>query len=548
MLQEIISAIQSQSSFQEIIRAIHAGNPPENLALPRSARLPVLAALLRAVDVPILLITDRSDYALTLIDELALWTSDDLQLFFPEPNPLFYEKAPWGITTRRDRLLALTALAAHQIPGAPKPDKPPILIAPARAVMARTLPRRDFVKATRSLKTGQIIQLDELTRNWVSLGYEAVNTVIGPGQFARRGGILDIWPPAAENPTRLEFFGDEIDTLRYFNPSTQRTFKSHEKLLVTPAREYIVETNAPKVTAEDEEISEFHIPSLHPNPASILDYLPQNALVAIDNLDTFQDTILEFEEQAVSLRKDYIEDGTIPDDFPIPYLTWDQIQDSLPLNRTLALGPMGGSDDIEDMLTLAEQFSPNPRFGGQIKPLLEHLAQSATEGDEIVIVSRQVARLEELWIEHYKPIASPTLAPIFVKGSLADGWIFNTDTPPKIRLLTDGELFGWQRPRPRQRHRPVAEAPETAYADLNPGDWVVHVDHGVGKFIGLVKRVIENTEREYLCVEYAENDQLFVPVHGLLPKFFLTLSQGMLDSFEMFFSFHFLGHNRERSQ
>ena len=513
MLSQILSSIQSQTSFHEIVQALRDGKPPANLALPRATRLPVLAALHRSSDVPILLITDRTDYAIHLVDELSLWDSEDLLLFFPEPNPLFYEKAPWGITTRRDRLLALTILASHQIPGAPRPKTAPILIAPARAVMARTLPRHDFVKATRILKPGQIVQLDQLTRNWVSLGYETVNTVIGPGQFARRGGILDIWPPAAENPTRLEFFGDEIDTLRHFNPATQRTFGSHEKLLVTPAREYILGSDTARAIIADEEISEFHIPSLHPSPASILDYLPQNALVAIDNLDTFQDTILEFEEQAISLRKDYVEDGTIPDDIPVPYLTWDQIQDSLPPNRTFALGPTGSVNEVEDRPALARQFSSNPRFGGQIKPILEYLAQTATQGDQIVIISRQIARLEELWTEHYKPIATPTLAPIFVKGSLADGWALETETPPNIHLLTDGELFGWQRPRPRQRHRPVAEAPEAAYTDLSIGDWVVHVDHGVGKFAGLVKRTIENTEREYLCVEYAESDQLFVPVH-----------------------------------
>ena len=83
----------------------------------------------------------------------------------------------------------------------------------------------------------------------------------------------------------------------------------------------------------------------------------------------------------------------------------------------------------------------------------------------------------------------------------------------RVHLLTDGEIFGWSRPQPRRRYRPTAEAPESIYADLQPGDWVVHVDHGIGKYMGLVQRAEGNVQQEYLCVEYAEQDQLFVPIH-----------------------------------
>jgi len=514
MLSTVVSVLQSQTAFQEIIQAIQAGEPLPNLALPRAARLAVLSALHHELSVPILLLTGRTDFALNLADELPLWIPSSTRLFFPEPNPLFYENAPWGATTRRDRLLALITLAAHQIPGIPKPQTTPIIIAPARAVMTRTIPRRDFIKATRTYKLEQIVQPDELTRSWVSLGYEPVNTVIAPGQFARRGGILDIWPADAANPTRIEFFGDEIDTLRHFNPGTQRTLESHKRLFIPPAREYLLRDAAPQDLPADQAISEFYIPRLHPSPASILDYLPRETLVIIEHEDAFHDTIDDIEEQSVSLRKDYIEDGTLPEDFPIPYLSWDQIQDSLPRNRTLALGPVRGSVDFDSPPpSISERFTPNPRFGGQLKPVLEYFSRIATQGDQIVVVSRQTTRLEELWRTHYKPISTPTRAPLFIKGSLADGWVLTTDEVPNIHLLTDGELFGWQRPRPRQRHRPVAEAPEAAYADLNPGDWVVHVDHGVGSFVGLVRRKIDSVEREYLCIAYAESDQLFVPVH-----------------------------------
>jgi transcription-repair coupling factor (superfamily II helicase) len=514
MLSEVISTIRSQVAFKEIEQSIQSGDILPNLSLSRAARLPVLAALHQTSDAPILLLTDRTDYALTLVDELSIWASESSLLFFPEPNPLFYESAPWGVTTRRDRLLGLITLASAQIPGVKKQTNPPIIIAPARAIMSRTLPRHTFIKATRTIKVGQIIQPDQLVRNWVSLGYQVENTVIAVGQFARRGGILDIWPANSNYPTRLEFFGDEIDTLRHFNPSTQRTIDSHELVLIPPAREYLQKEGFQYDLPENNEISEFHIPLLHPAPASILDYLPNNALVIIDNHVAFQETINEIEEQSLSLRQDSIEDGSISEDFPIPYLTWDQIQDSLPPERTLIFGPMMGlTEDVQTHQSLGEHFSPNPRFGGQLKSVLEHLSQVAKGGDQIVIVSRQAKRLKELWDDYYKPISSPSISPVFSKGSLSDGWVLSTDEQPNIYLLTDGEIFGWQQPRPRKRPRPVAEAPEAPYADLNPGDWVVHIDHGVGNFTGLVRRTIDGAEREYLRVEYAESDQLFVPVH-----------------------------------
>ena len=203
---------------------LEAGKSQPPLGLRRSARLPVLAGLYSELKRTILIVTDRADRALTIFDELGLWLPNAPRLLFPEPTPLFYENASWGESTRRERLTALTTLAAYHIPGAPHPDQPPILVAPARAIMTRTIPRRDFLKAARTLKVGQVIRIDELS-NLPAVKFRSVNTVIAPGQFARRGGILDIWPTAGVQPIRLEFFGDEIDTLREFDPGTQRTSK-----------------------------------------------------------------------------------------------------------------------------------------------------------------------------------------------------------------------------------------------------------------------------------------------------------------------------------
>jgi transcription-repair coupling factor (superfamily II helicase) len=464
------------------------------------------------LEIPILLITDRTDRALTLADELGLWLPAAQILFFPEPDSLFYENEPWGVTTRRDRLLALTTLVAKQIPGTADNGSNPIIVAPARAVMTKTLPRRDFLKSTRILKLGDQLQPDALTRMWVSIGYEPASIVISPGQFARRGGLLDVWPPADLHPIRIEFFGDEIETMRSFDPNTQRTNEKRERVLVTPALEFLLGQNnlSEKYKVSNElEKTEFHIPIIHPTPAGIVEYLPPGSIVLIDNKDILQDTVYEIEEQSLSLRQQYLEDAILQPDFPVPYLTWDQIQDSLSMKMTIALGPVASSGRSP----LAQNFTPNPRFGGQLKPLMEHIVNTVNHNDRVTVVSRQAFRLDELWKENYTPRELITSSPSFVNGSLSEGWILRLDKDFDLHLLTDGEIFGWRRPQPRKRPRMIAEAPEAAYADLNPGDWVVHIDHGVGRFLGLMQRSIEGSEREYLCVEYAEGDQLFVPVH-----------------------------------
>ena len=503
-------------STTDIIESIQLGENLPSLGLRRSARLPVLAAIRQAVNRPILLLTDRSDYALTLQEEMGIWAPDIPRLFFPEPNPLFYEPAAWGDNTRRDRLTVLTTLASYHIPGAAPPSGSPLIIASARAIMTRTLPRRDFLKATRIIKPGQVINLDTLMRSLAGLGYVLENIVIAPGQFARRGGILDIWPPAEQAPTRLEFFGDEIDTIRCFEPSTQRTIRTIERISITPAREYLVDGidyEFPRDPVSNEvTISEFLIPYLHPTPASILDYLPRDGIVMIDNLGNFQATVEEIEEQAVSLRRDYIDDGTLSESFPVPYLSFSEIEDSLTGRPTYELGPSAAPEESP----LSRLFSTGPRFGGRLKDLMDDMFDHYLQGEHMLVLSRQVARLNELWLERVRAAGDVDVAgvsPTFMEGSLAEGWVFTPVQEKPLHLLTDGEVFGWRRPEPRRRPRVVAEAPEAPYADLQVNDWVVHIDHGIGRFVGLVTRTVDGLEREYLCVEYAENDQLYVPVY-----------------------------------
>ncbi len=466
---------------------------------------------------PLLLVTDRADHALALFDELGFWVRSPHYLL-AEPNPLFYEEAAWGVATRRDRLQVLTALSAYHLPFAKKPESPPIIVASARSLMTRTLPRRDFLKACKKLSANQTIQPEALIREWTRIGYQRVNTVLEPGQFSHRGGLLDVWTSTEANPVRLDFFGDEIETIRQFDPATQRTVEKLESILITPAREFLADT-----LDEQIQLSEFHIPLLHSMPASLLDYLPQKSLIVVDDLSLAEAMANEVEEQALKFRQESIEEGMLSKDFPVPYVPWSELHDTLGSFASVELGHSTEAviSDQLSVTNLAEQFGHDERFGGRLKPFIEYLTPIVEKGEQVLIVSRQSPRLRELWFEHYPDAEHPNLE--FIEASLSEGFTLKLaqaavlgggDTAEsKIHLITDSEIFGWERPQSRIRQKQTAETPESLYADLLVGDYVVHVDHGIGRFAGLVQRQLEGHEREFLAVEYDNADTLFVPVH-----------------------------------
>lgn len=514
-MQLILDKIRSLPQYQQLLSALQSAQLQPGLGLPRSARLPVLASLHQDLNLPILLITDRSNHALSAFDELGFWIKSP-RYHFAEPNPLFYEQAAWGVATRRERLQTLIALSEYHLPFTQKPEVPPIIVTSVRSLMTRTLPRRDFLKACRKLSLNQTIQPDALTHSWAEIGYQRVNTVLEPGQFSKRGGIMDIWAPAETLPVRLDFFGDEIETIRRFDPASQRTVEKLDSILITPSREFIA------AGEQGTELSEFHIPLLHSQPASLLDYLPQKAVVLIDDLSIVESMAAEVEEQAVKFRQDSIAEETLSADFPLPYIPWSELHDSLHGRASVELGhstaevspsPTGSptgvlrEGDRGEGESLASHFGHDERFGGRLKQFVEYAGLVVERGGQIVVVSRQSSRLQELWLESDQRESEPA-NPQFIEASLSEGF-----TIGNLHLITDSEVFGWERPQPRTRQRQVAETPESVYADLQVDDYVVHIDHGVGRFGGLVQRELDGHLREFLAVEYEGGGQLYVPVH-----------------------------------
>jgi transcription-repair coupling factor (superfamily II helicase) len=523
------------------------GEMPAPLGLMRAARAPVVAALARDLNRPILLVTGTVARAQQLVQSLGDWLPDSAKtLRFPEPLTLFYDRAPWTAEIIIGRLRVLSALYNRQEAVRGEEQRPLVVVASARALMQRTLPRHQYRLSVREVHLGQRLDLERTLHRWAGLGYEPVTVVENAGQFSHRGGIIDIFPPADQLPVRIELWGNQVDSIRRFDPATQRSEERVESVTIAPAREALPR-HGPRVAErvtdllkrglpEDlsEELEEhyrgldgaapfpgleFYLPYLYTSPATLLDYLPHNGMLIVDDRWALADSWAELEEEALDLRASVEKSGALPADYPLPYVTWDDWLEMTADRPALTLGH--GREETTSRL--ARSFIPGPRFAGQLRPLLDHIESARMQGDRVVVVSRQARRLADLWstehgsLQPVSPLQDVEEAPhsplVFVRGALNEGWILQPPSGPSTQLLTDGEVFGWRRPAPRRPVHRRKVAPESTFSDLLPGDYVVHVEHGIGIFRGLVTRSIEGGEQEYLLVQYGGEDRLYVPIY-----------------------------------
>lgn len=539
-LQGVLKAIQSEPLYRAGLEQLQSTGPGSTtqLGLIRAAQPVMLAGLATDVEVPLLVISDRSDHAHTLGEQMLAWNPDLTVLRFDEPGVMFYEYAAWTPTSQHSRIKVLTELS-REAPGNL------VVITSAAALMQRTLPRDVFVNHRITLQSGTRLPapVDTLLYNLLNMGYQGASVVTLPGTFSRRGGIIDVYPVHAERPVRIELWGDDIDSLREFEPGTQRSTEEIAEVLIPPAREALP-IHGPVVakalkrwfsehhsddgdprSAEYKQLTdsasfpelETYLPWMVDNEASLLDYLPTDALVVIDDYPALEDRVVDLERQAIERRENAIAHHTFPADMPRPFISWAHIYDSISQH---ILCELGGHPEGHVPGSL---FQPGPRFSGQLRMALDEIAsQVPVPSSHVVIVTRQAGRLAELWNERtYEGVRARPLDalndlaktnnPAFVQGTLTDGWKMRGQNT--ILLYSDSELFGWKRPEPRRRPQRTTAAPESFFSDMAIGDTVVHSEFGISRFEGLAKRTLNGTEREYLLLSYAGGDYLYVPIH-----------------------------------
>jgi transcription-repair coupling factor (superfamily II helicase) len=539
-------SFESLEAYRHLRDELADGTPPPPLGVLRAVRPALLAALAHDLERPVLVVAGSVERAKELAQSLRDWSpAPERILQFPEPLTLFYERAPWTDEVISGRLRVLSVLCAQTASSL----EGGLVVASARALMQPTLPPRQYRTSVREFRVDQVLDLGHTLSLWAGLGYEPVSVVEAPGQFSHRGGILDIFPPGEAQPVRIELFGNQVDSLRRFDPATQRSQERVEAITVTPAREALPRHGprvAERVAAQlaghqlaDERAEleahfdglaaampfpglEFYLPYFYTHPATLLDYLWPGTLIAVDDPQELAAVWASLEEEAVDLRDAADAAETLPPEYPLPYVTWDEWSEQVAERPVLTLG----YGEEETRSHLADCFIPGAHFGGELKPLLGHIYSVQSEGGQVVVVSQQAQRLAELWGAEYgyddslpvEDLRQPTQSGLtLVHGSLDEGWVMrgiDLGQPfASLHLLTDAEIFGWRRPEPRRAVRRRTVAPEAYFADLTPGDYVVHVEYGIGVFRGLVIRSLEGVEREYLMVEYGEGDRLYVPIH-----------------------------------
>ncbi len=525
---------EASSAFARVIEEVKARHDGVVLSAITPARPYALAALHAAIQRPLLLVTGRPSDARNYANELRAWAADpDAVLLFPETDALPYDRLPNDPDKLAERLGTLERLA-----GAHQQGSPPLVVASVRAAMDLVLDLDEFSASHRIVRRGQVLPPAELATEWLRLGYEPSPVVDQPGLFSRRGGILDVFPPGGQ-PLRIELWGDEVDTIRLFDPATQRSTEQLEECAVGPAHE-VLPRPLPLTLQLDSVRPQFADPFhrdlrlLHEGTqafsalefyrgflgsATLVDYLPPDGLLAIDEPAAVSATAREFEEQVEQLHADLLERGEVPPGLARPYRPWAAIQRKRPGQLEVRFDP-----DIEGL-----PFVHAPKFGSRLDPFVTGLVER--RHSLAVVVSQQASRLSELLQEQGLSTTVREQLPqepkqvALVPGLLREGWV---SEPLGTVLYTDSEIFGWSKqrrsaPTRRSVSERAAAARESFIADLSAGDLVVHVDHGIARYGGLVRTPLGAVpgadaqlelpgHAEFLLLHYADGDNLYVPV------------------------------------
>jgi transcription-repair coupling factor (superfamily II helicase) len=504
--------------------------------LPRPAWPIVAGAVARAVTA-----TGRSVLILApgpdrFADELRIWLAGDPPAYvFAEVAVSFLDRPPAFDEAVNRRLEALTALASQD---------PAVVVSSRRAITRQTISRGDLVGTTVALAPGHGPDPMTVAGRLVELGYSREPLVEERGQFSLRGGILDVFPSSADAPVRAEWSGDTIETLRLFDVENQRSVMAIRETTIRTGRELLIGADRGEAAVErlhasisletlrgdvrsewEDELTrlgagaafpgiEFYAAYLDPSTPSLLDHLPATTVVLdfepgrqlADARTLLDDTAMLAAAEA--------DGGELPRGFRLPIV--ERIDDFAHRPRMSVTAGEGGSEDVDLVWTGVEPMVGQPRA---LVALADRARESAvvfaTEQDE-----RLRALLDEAGVKDQLAVVDLDLDAGLDPGFYnADVDLMAGTSHPAIGLhiATDAELFGRvRRPSRTSRGRTRAEDITREFTlDFAPNELVVHVDHGIARFLGM--RLIESdgAHREYLELEYAEGDRLFVPVENL---------------------------------
>ncbi|PID40551.1 MAG: transcription-repair coupling factor [Proteobacteria bacterium] len=550
---------QVKSTSAALIGAIAERSGPMVIeGIGGSAASRLAADIRRTLNLPVLLVTSSSKTAIQRQTEIDFFSGDNGPAadHFPAYNLSPFKFMSYHNETAARRIRTLYAMVDGRASG--------ITVTTATALGQRLIPRSVLTDAADLIIAEEEIEPDRLVANLVAGGYTRTVIVEEPGDFCVRGGIIDIFSPLYDLPLRIELFGDFAESIRRFSPANQRSRDQMDEAIILPAREVTLdpsrldeiigrfraralEQDLPRTTIRDivQRIRnqgvfpgiESLTPLIYERMDTLFDYLSANAVIIADNPSELAQAVHKNSQTARANYEKACADQQLcvnPEDL---FLEWDVIVRLLDARHGIVLSPVAldGRGDrltvttpVEDNSDLAQALNQSRKTDAPAAPLIRWIEDQREAGRCMVMAcdsDRQASRLASV-LEPYgiratmdAPYpATPRPGRVFIcRGSLAAGFVWPADD---LAVVTEAEIFGPVTRRPRRKPSSV-RTELLAFSDLKQGELVVHDEHGIGRYEGLVKLKLDGTVNDFLFIVYRGDDRLYLPVDrmGLIQQY-----------------------------
>ncbi|UCG99881.1 MAG: transcription-repair coupling factor [Deltaproteobacteria bacterium] len=516
--------------------------PTEVTGITGSALAYLLSQLLNEIEYPCLIILPNSEEAERFYKDLDFFLpnrDNKRVLLFPsyDISPLTGLSPPKELISQR--VEALYCLST---------SRDAVVITSLEALMIRLLPKDMLLTSVDYIAIDEEIDRDDMVRKLLTLGYFRTSLVEERGDFSVRGGVIDLYPPLYDSAIRVEFWGNMVESIRLFNPVNQRSKTDVRELTILPANEIILgPSNIKRARSMGRLPTGLEIGGSFPGQEAwlqhfyshldtIFNYLPKEALICNAKSDNFADrarSVFErLTEEAGRFQDEALEKGKPYPQTDRLFLGIKELKESLDgyprinffdLNVGTGLRKAGLVVDLEGSLGPGMEYDykeiTSPRVS--LAPLAARVKTWIEEGNQIILICRteqQARRLEEILLNYQLTAQGmlPDWSGIKRKkglyiclGYLSQGFRFPDSA---LIIITEDEIFGEKKGRERRSKRDKVQAiPWTGFSQLQVGDLVVHQDHGIGRYGGLSKMEIDSRVRDFVVIEYANNDRLYIP-------------------------------------
>ena len=553
-MEQLLILLKSIPEYTALVKSLANNETAAVTGIGQINRSHMIAGLRREVKRPMVLITQDEMAARRLQEELKCFLGETAPIL-PSRELTLYDTAVVSRSWEQKRLRQLYDLAVGNTD---------FVIFSWESLSQRTMPREVLLSAAFTLKVGREYPVDDLTNRLVAAGYSRCGMVEGPGQFALRGGIIDIFSPASDFPIRAEFFGDELDTMGYFDPATQRRTENIESVVVLPigetqpmlhpkgleglckdlntlisrqrrrknVHEKLIETLTKDLEKYENGLnnpaSDRYMALIYPEMATAMDYIPENAIVAVcDQASIRRSAIARSDEMGMTLDS-MLSSGLLAGELCDFVSSWDDFCYKLEGRTAAYFDSFGGTSYPESCppkILLPMAAKQLPSYAGNMDTAASDLKhyQKVEFGSLVLCGSRHRAEILQNLLRD-KGISAFLCIPLNVLPRpgqilLCEGTLpFGMEYPfSKIAILTEGQLIAKTEPRRKAAKKTGATNRQklNSFTDLTPGDLVVHENYGIGRFLAMEQIKVDGAVKDYVKIAYQGSDTLFVPATQL---------------------------------